>query len=147
MFWIIRKIRVVSKSPTSSAPDNLKRTLQLMHELVNCRQGKMALTKYYQAFSNIIKAMEDEKAAPEFDRITDKASEWKSGCESRARRFFCTYLRSNANYLEFAEWRLNLARLVETQGEKIRPPTVLEAYQRMEKRIEQKEQIGESTWI
>mmetsp|Transcript_19363 Transcript_19363/g.29870 ORF Transcript_19363/g.29870 Transcript_19363/m.29870 type:complete len:144 (+) Transcript_19363:151-582(+) len=35
MFWVLKAIQMVSKSPTSSSPDNLKRTLQLLQELVN----------------------------------------------------------------------------------------------------------------
>jgi len=38
----------------------------------------MIFADYYQKFSNIVKTMEDKKAVPAFERITDKASEWTS---------------------------------------------------------------------
>mmetsp|Transcript_5823 Transcript_5823/g.8515 ORF Transcript_5823/g.8515 Transcript_5823/m.8515 type:complete len:81 (-) Transcript_5823:440-682(-) len=47
--------------------------------------------------------------------------------------FFAHVFVSNANYLDFEEWRLDLGRSAKTKGKKIRPNTVLAAYQWMEK--------------
>eukprot|EP00816_Leptocylindrus_hargravesii_P004128 CAMPEP_0196803320 /NCGR_PEP_ID=MMETSP1362-20130617/2671_1 /TAXON_ID=163516 /ORGANISM="Leptocylindrus danicus, Strain CCMP1856" /LENGTH=89 /DNA_ID=CAMNT_0042174799 /DNA_START=18 /DNA_END=283 /DNA_ORIENTATION=- len=87
--------------------------------------------------------MEDEDAIPTFKRITDKATEWKDNVTAGSKEavkagqdaFFAHVFINNANYLDFEGWRVNLGRSVETQGEKIRPATVLAAYQRMEQEL------------
>jgi len=64
MYWILKKIRLVGKSPTSSSPDNLERTLQLTSELVTCKQGRMTFANYYREFASVVQTMEDEDAVP-----------------------------------------------------------------------------------
>jgi len=143
LYWVLKTIRTVSRSSTSSAPDNLERSYQLMTSLHNCRQGRSTLSNYYNRFTGIIQAMEDEDAAPVIPRITNKANVWKpsvtAGSSEAAKvgqdAYFAHVFIQNANYVDFNDWRVNLARSVESQGEGTRPATVQAAYQRLEKEL------------
>ena len=85
------------------------------------------MSNFFEKFNSIVQTMEDEDAVPLFAHITKKAAEWKPSVTDGSKEaqkagqdaFLAHLFVFQANYIDFEEWRLDLARSVETQGEKV----------------------------